>query len=226
MELNGFDGITDFDVADASVKSVIVRFSRLFVAARGQAACAGLVDGDAQDCAINFAVRVLRKRGCAPEPDAWLRRCALNYAKNFRRALARRQSHERCWPEAVGCDGSHPIRDCPDIAPMLEAGLLRGEFWQRVEAAIARLEPAARELFIRHHLQGESIQSLATSTGRAAPAIKQALLRARRRLRAALERDGFDKAAACDYLALLRPPPQTTYLQPHINHRNEDDAAW
>lgn len=43
--------------------------------------------------------------------------------------------------------------------------------------------------------------------GRTAPAIKQALLRARRYLRRLLERDGLDEAEARDYLALLRPPP-------------------
>lgn len=208
---DGFDGTTDSEAANAPLENapleiVVLRFHHLLTVARQQAACAGLADRDAQDCALMFAVRVLRKRGCAPQPEAWLCRCALNYAKNFRRTITRRQSHEQGWPGAVDREGSHPLWDCADSAPLLESGLLRIEFWQQVEAAIAQLEPAPRELFIRHHLCGESIHSLATSTGRTVPAIKQALLRARRRLRAVLERDGMGEEAARDYLALLLPP--------------------
>ncbi len=97
---DGFDDTTGLDVADAVVKSVLVRFNRLYATARQQAACAGLAPDEAQECALSFAARVLQKHGCAPQLDAWLRRCARNYARNFRRTLARRQSHERCWKAA------------------------------------------------------------------------------------------------------------------------------
>lgn len=186
--------------------------SRVFGVARLQAAHCGLTHDDVQDCAVQFTARVVQKNSRALRSDAWLHRCARNYARDFCRARLCWQNHEAAWPEAARAGSLCLLWDCPDGAPSVEAGLLRKEFCERVTAAVARLEPAPREMLVRHHLHGECIQEIATASGRTPAAVKQALFRARNQLRALLQRQGFDETELCEYLAAIQPfshPPQT-----------------
>jgi RNA polymerase sigma factor (sigma-70 family) len=181
--------------------------------ARYHARRKGLTREDAEDCAAEFVARTLERTSaddsappplpCGP-PRALLHWRARNCAEDFRRRAAVRQRRELPWPDAPD---AHPRAEpvataaAPDEAAGPEAELLRAEFWWQVRLVLARLEPEPRRLFLGHHLWGESLDALAAETGRTVPAVKQALARARRRLRVALERRGYAEA---DLRAFLR----------------------
>lgn len=67
-------------------------------------------------------------------------------------------------------------------------------------AALAKMDPVPQKIFLRHHLDGDTVDDLATAFGRTPHAIHQTLLRARKHLRAALERQGLTEAELLDCL--------------------------
>jgi RNA polymerase sigma factor (sigma-70 family) len=197
-------------MADTPFKSAFCRY--LFALAYAPALHTGYPFDDAEDCATAFVEHMLAENGRALRAyppgcclAAWLRECAANFVRNDRRTQARRLRHEGPWPEAVCPDESRLRWDGPDSALTPEEAMLHQQAWEEVKAAIAQLPSAQRELVVRHHLDGESIQALTASTGKTANAVEQALHRARRRLCALLERRGWTEAElrAC----LASPPP-------------------
>src|SRR5438445_9923740 len=91
----------------------------------------GLTREDAEDCAAEFARRMLGRPECAAHlgPDghcfpAWLHRCAENHVTDFCRAKERLGQHEQPWPETVHSDGAPVAWDCVDSTPLPEARLL------------------------------------------------------------------------------------------------------
>ena len=68
----------------------------------------GLSREDAQDCASDFRLHLMRvtnsyPQGASPSGSAaWLHRCAHNYAANYLRSLLRRQQRERAYCEQSG----------------------------------------------------------------------------------------------------------------------------
>lgn len=81
-------------------------FDRLFSLAQHEATLAGLSECDGQDCAQAFVCRILDKPHRLQCSEAWLRRCALNYALNWRRSMQRRQRRETSWPPASDASAS------------------------------------------------------------------------------------------------------------------------
>lgn len=194
-------------------------------------ACAlalGLTNDDAEDCAMEFVLQVLIVGGerlmWPPNQEhveeggynqAWLRRCALNHARDWHRRLRRGQTHEQGWPDAGAVGGDLTLSgaltdaatwESPDPSPGAESILLQAECRQQLLTGLACLGAEARDLLVRHHMAGEAVQDLATGSGRTIGATDQALWRARGRLKAILERQGV---AAEDLLAGLAAPEQS-----------------
>jgi hypothetical protein len=72
-----------------------------------------------------------------------------------------------------------------------------------------RLPAGQRELIVRHHLDGESLEALAESLGCDAGVIAQRLYRARRSLRGDLERHGLTAAELFEAIrAFTRDRPE------------------
>jgi RNA polymerase sigma factor (sigma-70 family) len=172
----------------------------------------GLSPEDAEDCAADFATRMLQKQACRTRRDqdngcfpAWLHRCAENHVIDFCRAKHRLGQHEQLWPETVSTDGAVAAWDCADSAPPPDAQLLRDEFWLRMTAVLERLPPIMNELLIRHHLHGECLLDLAASCERTPAAIQLILFRARRRTRALLERMGLTEEELYSYVVASLP---------------------
>lgn len=155
---------------------------------------------DAEDCAALFAKRMLTASPPDSNAEAWLRRCARNHVVDCIRALRRHQAHVCSWPQARDGDDSAEALEYADDAPGTDAGLMRDEFWRRLMAAFAKLDPIPQQIFLRHHRDGEPVQDLAAAFDRTPHAIEQTLLRARKRLRAALERQGLTEAELLQYL--------------------------
>jgi len=162
---------------------------------------AGLNAEDAEDCAAQFVERMLTASPPTSNAGAWLRRCARNHVVDCIRARGRRLAHECCWPETVSDSGQSVALDYPDEAPGADADLLRDEFWRCLMAALAQLDPVPQQIFLRHHLNGDSVDDLAAAFDRTPHAIHQTLLRARKRLRTVLERQGLTEAELLQYLA-------------------------
>ena len=116
------------------------------------------------------------------------------------RALRRRAAHVCAWPEAGDGDGGAEAWEYAGDAPAVDAGLMRDEFWRPLMAALAKLEPIPQQIFLRHHLNDEPVQDLAAAFDRTPHAIHQTLLRARKHLRAALERQGVTQSELLQYL--------------------------
>jgi DNA-directed RNA polymerase specialized sigma24 family protein len=170
------------------------------------------MDGDdAEDCALEFVERMLLRqdwrvlgpikantgRGALPEEpvvEAWLLRCAANFAHNFRRRGWRIAARELPWPERENSDGARSPWEGPADPNTPELLLLRTELERQVQASVGRLTSMQQDLFERHVLREESLQEIAQALGRSPHALSQALLTLRRRLRGLLERQGVDEA--------------------------------
>lgn len=172
----------------------------------------GLTQEDAEDCAAEFAERMLRRPECAARtgPDgrcfpAWLYHCAVNHTTDFCRAQVRRAKREQPWPETAPDDGPPLALEFASDSPTPEAQLLRQEFWERMNTALDRLPPLMRELLVRHHLHGECVRELAEYCGRSSEAVELVLFRARRRMRGMLLRMGLSETELRAYIVLSRP---------------------
>lgn len=163
---------------------------------------AGLNAEDAEDCAAQFVERMLTASPPTSNAGAWLRRCARNHIVDYMRARGRRLTHECRWPETISGSGQSVASDFPDGAPGADANLLRDEFWRCLMAALAQLDPVPQQIFLRHHLNGDSVDDLAAAFDRTPHAVDQTLLRARKRLRTVLERQGLTEAELLQYLAV------------------------
>ena len=162
---------------------------------------AGLTAEDTEDCAAQFAERMLTASPPDSHVEAWLRRCARNHVVDCVRALRRRQAHVCPWPQARDGDDSAEL-DCAGNEPGTDAGLMQDECWWHLMRALAKLEPIPQQIFLRHHLNGEPVQDLAVAFDRIPHAVEQTLLRARKHLRAALERQGLTESELRQYLVV------------------------
>ena len=162
---------------------------------------AGLNVEDTEDCAVHFAQWMLTTKLPAPPLGAWMRKCARNHVINYLRGRRVRLMHECHWPETVS-DKGQPVKwDCQDESPGVEAELLQDELWRLLMAGLAELAPVPQQVFLSHHLYGESAEEIALSSDRTPHAIEQSLCRSRKHVRAALIRRGSTEAELRQYLA-------------------------
>lgn len=203
---------------------------RVLHVAQTQARRQGLRGEAAEDCALEFVERMLLaddwralrppgqeqvdRQRTPPEPssEAWLRRCAGNFARNVHRRDVRLSQRERVWPEWRDDEGEGPDWEPVALQETPEARLLRSELAQRIEAAARRLTPAQRELFERILVDEESVGEVAASLGRTPHAVSQALLTLRQRLRGLLERQGLDERAVEEYLGASEAGRAASYF--------------
>ncbi|MFO1054248.1 MAG: sigma-70 family RNA polymerase sigma factor [Planctomycetota bacterium] len=101
--------------------------------------------------------------------EGWLRRIAINTARNHARATRRRALR-------VGLAGFGPCEE-PVAAPQDAVD-------DRVRGALARLRHADREVLVLHYLEGTAIEDCARLLGLRRNAVDARLSRARKRLQA------------------------------------------
>ncbi len=170
-----------------------------------------LPDEDREDCAVEFAERMLSRhtaqsaaRQSAFHSDAWLDRCARNHAEDFCRRRRRWMRREVAWPEHEDEDGARTPWEPASHDTPCDAVTLRRECAARVMQAVQRLAPTPRDLFLRHCLHGETLTELADATGKTPDAVGKVIKRACATLRATLEQQGMTEADACEYLAAMQ----------------------
>jgi RNA polymerase sigma factor (sigma-70 family) len=141
-------------------------------------------DDDVQDIAQESVARLLRYRDREP-PEAW---AALLYriAINVTRDRARRDSHapipdsSRVEADAIAADDS-PEQHASDQQALA-----------RVRAAILRLPPRCRAVYLMHRVDGLSYPEIARRCGISTKAVEKHMSHALRELREARERAGAD----------------------------------
>jgi RNA polymerase sigma factor (sigma-70 family) len=110
----------------------------------------------------------------------WIHRVAVNVVLNDRRSVSRERS--RAAPDEMGKEHDDPEaifggHDAPSHADRID-----------LEAAIAKLPPGARRVFVLHDVEGYKHEEIAEMLGVTAGGTKAQLHRARMLLREALDR--------------------------------------
>lgn len=166
---------------------IVVAMPRLLALAQREAKYVGMNSDDQLDCAISFVEKWLFKGDIGVHQE---RLAARNHARDFQRCLLRRQFHKVSWPD----NNSQSDRDVPNLFSKVSSDpckiVLQREFWQRVGAVLDRIDAIPRLLFLRHYINGDSVQELAVRTNRTPEAVRKSLLRTRKRLRTSLQRCG------------------------------------
>lgn len=142
-----------------------------------------LPDRSLQDDAVQLTLISLSRhaRDVRGELAPWLHTCARNHAIDLRCAAARRH---RTFAHDLASEQAAPDR-----------AALEQELHSLVFSALDRLDPAARALVVSHHLEGRSIEDLATAAQTAPRTIQRRLHRARTTLRFQLLALGLIDAA-------------------------------
>ena len=107
--------------------------------------------------------------------STWLHRLAVNVVLNARKSEGRRRSRFESSDEDGAQEAAGPVRQVPGLRMDLEA-------------AIAKLPPGARRVFVLHDVEGYKHEEIAQMFGVTAGACKAQLHRARMLLREALNR--------------------------------------
>ena len=165
----------------------------------------GLSHEDAQDCASDFRLHLLRNSPACLDSAAWLHRCAHNFASNYRRSQQRRQLRERRYSEQAGVNTAAAAE--PRYAGAGPKTLtLRNALWEQVLTTLRQFTPEQRDLFLRYHLRQQNLAQLAERTGRTPAAVTQAIYHIHRRLARLLLAQGWTVTEARQFVCSTPPP--------------------
>ena len=118
--------------------------------------------------------------------STWLYRIAVNAALV---QVRKRRHREVPWPEHTHGDQPEPI-ETADEAPNPERQAVSADIRREIEAELARMTPIERAAFVLRHQEGRSLEEISAALSLNISAAKQAIFRAVRKLRAALEAPG------------------------------------
>lgn len=219
---SGDEGANPSDVPVSELSAALVY--QLLAAARLHAARQRVKPDLAEDCAGEFVLRLLlrhaRPGGLLPLdgqgqcPAAWLNRAAINHVKNFRRDQMCHERHTVLWADLDFAEngpgaaqpsdantGAVNLQDLgdPSAAPSLDAFVLRAEFWDRARSVLARLPVERRALFVRHRVEGESLEQIAASLGKSPDAVRKDVARSHARLQKLLAGQGVRRTDLDEY---------------------------
>jgi RNA polymerase sigma-70 factor (ECF subfamily) len=116
--------------------------------------------------------------------STWLYRIAVNAALA---QVRKRRDAEVAWPQGEG--DAAPF-DAADESPTPDRQAMSAEIRRHVDAELARMSPMERAAFVLRHHEGRSIEEICAVLSLNVSGAKQAIFRAVRKLRAALEASG------------------------------------
>ena len=120
--------------------------------------------------------------------STWLHRIAVNAALEQLRRDARHRQDANATPTATDEDeGADVLAALPDDAPDPEARASGVQIGLRIDRQMQRLSPSERAAFVLRHWEGEPLERIAETLGMNTGQCKQAIFRAVRKLRDALE---------------------------------------
>lgn len=125
----------------------------------------------AQDIVQQLFLRLAARTEDAPlaieEPEAYLRRSARNLIRDEARAATRASAHLHVCADEVTLASHDPV-----------AALEARDMLQRLEQAVARLEPRTREIFLAHRIDGFTYSQIAARTGLSVKTVEKHMSRA------------------------------------------------
>lgn len=117
--------------------------------------------------------------------STWLYSIAVNAAL----AQVRKRRHlEVAWPERD--EGDDTALEAADDSPTPDRHAMSAELRRDIEAELARMTPIERTAFVLRHQEGRSLEEISAALSLNVSGAKQAIFRAVRKLRAALEAPG------------------------------------
>ena len=118
--------------------------------------------------------------------SSWLYRIAVNAAL----VQVRKRRHlEIAWPEHNEAEDAIQF-DATDESPTPERQAVSADIRREVEAELSRMTPIERTAFVLRHQEGRSLEEISAALSLNVGAAKQAIFRAVRKLRAALDAPG------------------------------------
>jgi RNA polymerase sigma-70 factor, ECF subfamily len=117
--------------------------------------------------------------------STWLYRIAVNAALA---QVRKRRDLEVAWPQGEG-EGGTPF-DAADPSPTPDREAMSAEIRRELETELARMSPIERAAFVLRHQEGRSLEEICAVLSINVSSAKQAIFRAVRKLRAALEAPG------------------------------------
>jgi len=118
--------------------------------------------------------------------STWLYSIAVNAAL----AQVRKRRHvEVAWPGRDDGDDT-TLPDATDDSPTPDRHAMSAEIRRDIEAELARMTPIERTAFVLRHQEGRSLEEISAALSLNVSGAKQAIFRAVRKLRAALEAPG------------------------------------
>jgi RNA polymerase sigma-70 factor (ECF subfamily) len=103
--------------------------------------------------------------------------------------VRKRRYFEVPWPERDESDDTAHF-DAADESPTPERQASSAEIRRDVETELSRMTPIERTAFVLRHQEGRSLEEISAALSLNISAAKQAIFRAVRKLRAALETPG------------------------------------
>ena len=171
----------------AAIRELIRRLNpRLFRVARG------IVDSDAeaeevvQEAYLAAFTKLDGFRGEA-RFSTWITRITLNAAGMRRRAARPHESYDTVIE--IGTEQTSVVPFPTTNIERPEAAMARGQVRDMLEAAIASLPASLRVVFLMHESEGMDIRAIARDLGLNPITVKTRLFRARRRMRAFMEKE-------------------------------------
>jgi RNA polymerase sigma-70 factor (ECF subfamily) len=137
---------------------------------------------DAVQEAFFNAYRHLRDFDGRAAFSTWLHRIGVNAALE---QLRRRGRSESALPE--GSEGDELIAEAVEAAPGPERHARSAEIRRDIETELARMSTLERTAFVLRHHEGQSLEDISATLSLNVGACKQAVFRAVRKLRIALE---------------------------------------
>lgn len=131
---------------------------------------------------------------CGLLPEAWLRTCAENFARDFLDEKKRRRERDACFSELriESSAGQSQSFDYQSAEPGPYQVLAKKELRKNIETALDQIDGLARDLIVRHYYSCETWVEMGASLGQTPCALRKRVKRALHRIFTILERAGLD----------------------------------
>lgn len=120
-----------------------------------------------QDTFVRLAGATSKRPNAIEQPRAYVNQIANNLLREQARFAARRSAALHVSDDDISLSG-------PDPVAQLEAR----DMLERLEAAMAKMKPATREIFMAHRIEGYTYSEIAGRTGRSVKSVEKHIAKA------------------------------------------------